>query len=180
MTGRRHRVILWGVLSISMGVRAGGTESIAIRSENLFTLRGSEVERGAILVEDGKIKAVGQEVAIPRGVRVIDAADKYVIPGLIDALSRLYVMGGELTGSGAVAPELNILDALDPFVKEYPEVLAQGVTAVYVAPGRDNVLGGLGAVLKLNGHHALKNIHADNFPFSLRNMHPLPFFWKPF
>jgi imidazolonepropionase-like amidohydrolase len=61
------------------------------------------------------------------------------------------VIDSELNESRSIAPELNILDGLDPFIKEAPEVAAQGVTAVYISPGSRSLIGGSGAVLKLNG-----------------------------
>ena len=124
-------------------------ELIAIRAGSILTISGDVIENGTILIEDGKMKAVGQEVVVPDGARIIDAKGKYVAPGLIDAQSRLYVIDGELNESRAIAPELDILDAVDPFIKERQEVLAQGVTAACIAPGNRGLLGGLGAVLKM-------------------------------
>lgn len=137
---------------------ASAAESIAIRAGNILTISGGMIENATILVEDGKIKALGQEVVVPDGVRVIDAKNKYVAPGLVDAQSRLYVIDGELNESRAIAPELDILDAIDPFIKERQEVLAEGVTAVCVAAGNRGLLGGLGAVLKLSGAKTAKDI----------------------
>lgn len=68
----------------------------------------------------------------------------------------------ELNESRAIAPDLNILDALDPFIKEYKEVLAQGVTTIYVAPGSRSLLGGRGAVLKLNGGKTINEMVLKN------------------
>ena len=133
-------------------------ELTAIRAGHILTVSGDVIEKGTILVEDGKIKAIGREVVVPDGARVIDAKDKYVAPGLLDAQSRLYVIDGELNESRAIAPELDILDAVDPFIKERQEVLAQGVTAVCVGPGNRGLLGGLGAVLKLRGAKTAKDI----------------------
>jgi imidazolonepropionase-like amidohydrolase len=128
-----------------------GAENIAIRVGTILTVSGDSIENGVILIEDGKIKAIGQDVNITEDVRVIDASDKFAMPGLIDACSRLYVIEDELNESRTIAPELDILDAVDPFIEEYEEVLAQGVTSVYVAPGSRSLLGGRGAVLKLKG-----------------------------
>lgn len=145
---------LLGIFSLGSAAETrdpASRELIAIRTGNILTVSGGVIENGTILVEDGKIKALGQEVVVPDGARVIDAKDKYVAPGLIDAQSRLYVIDGELNEGRAIAPELDIMDAVDPFIKERQEVLAQGVTAIYVAPGNRGLLGGLGAVLKLGG-----------------------------
>jgi imidazolonepropionase-like amidohydrolase len=139
------------LLSFCILASASGAENIAIRAGTVLTISGDSIENGIILIEDGKIKAIGQDVNIPEDARVIDASGKFAMPGLIDACSLLYVIEGELNESRSIAPELNILDAVDPFIDEYEEVLAQGVTSVYVAPGSRSLLGGRGAVLKLKG-----------------------------
>jgi len=139
------------LLSLCILASASGAENIAIRAGNILTISGDSIENGVILVEDGKIKAIGQDVNIPEDARVIDASGKFVMPGLIDACSRLYVIEGELNEGRTIAPELDILDAVDPFIEEYQEVLAQGVTSVYIAPGSRSLLGGRGAILKLKG-----------------------------
>ena len=142
----RHIVIILFLFSFYTFTDAPGAENVAIQAGNILTISGDAVEHGVVLIEDGKIKAVGRDVNIPADARVIDANDKFVMPGFVDTQSRLYVIDSELNEAFAITPELNILDALDPFVKECREVLAQGVTAIYVAPGS-----GGGAVLKLSG-----------------------------
>lgn len=123
-------------------------ERIAIRAGTILTISTDPIENGTILVQDGKIRSVGRDVVVPSGARVIDAKDKVAVPGLMDAQSSLYVMASERRGGGAA--ELNIIDAVDPFIEGYEEVLAQGVTAVCVAPSSQGVLAGRAAVLKLN------------------------------
>lgn len=144
-------VITLSLLFLCAFTNALGAETIAIQGGNILTISGDVIEHGTILIKDGKIEALGRDVVIPSDTRTIDAKDKFVMPGRIDAQSRLYVIESELNESRAIAPDLNILDALDPFIKEYKEVLAQGVTTIYVAPGSRSLLGGRGAVLKLNG-----------------------------
>ena len=144
-------VIISSLLFLCAFTNASGAENIAIQGGNILTISGDVIEHGTILIKDGKVEALGRDVVIPSDTRTIDAKDKFVMPGRIDAQSRLYVIESELNESRAITPDLNILDALDPFIKEYKEVLAQGVTTIYVAPGSRSLLGGRGAVLKLNG-----------------------------
>ena len=144
-------VITLSLLFLCAFTNALGAETIAIQGGNILTISSDVIKHGTILIKDGKVEALGRDVVIPSDTRTIDAKDKFVMPGRIDAQSRLYVIESELNESRAIAPDLNILDALDPFIKEYKEVLAQGVTTIYVAPGSLSLLGGRGAVLKLNG-----------------------------
>lgn len=136
-----------GVLLSLFLVTTSGAERIAIRTGTILTISTDPIENGTILIEDGKIRSVGRDVVVPSGARVIDAKDKFAVPGLIDAQSSLYVLASERRGQGGGAAELNIIDAVDPFIKRYEEVLAQGVAAVYVAPSSQGVLAGRAAVL---------------------------------
>jgi imidazolonepropionase-like amidohydrolase len=151
MTRVRSVIVISSLFLLFIITNAFGSQGIAIRAGHILTISDNPIENGIILIKNGKIEALGRNVVLPADVRIIDANDKFVMPGLIDAQSRLFVMDSELNESRTIAPELNILDAIDPFIKEYREVLAQGVTAVCVAPGSRGLIGGRSAVLKLNG-----------------------------
>ena len=144
-------VILASLLLPFICTAVTGSQDMAIQASTLLPISGAPIENGTILIRDGKILALGQDVVVPTDVRVIDANGKFVMPGLIDAQSRLFVIASELNETRSIAPELNILDAIDPFIKEPLEVAAQGVTAIYIAPGSRSLIGGRGAVLKVNG-----------------------------
>lgn len=128
-----------------------GSQDIAIKAGHILPISDTPIENGTIIIKDGKIQELGQDVLIPADARIIDVNDKFVMPGFIDAQSRLFVIDSELNEGRTIAPELNILDAIDPFIKEYRQVLRQGITTVCVAPGSRSLIGGKGAVLKLNG-----------------------------
>ena len=151
MKGIKRIVVLASLFLPFLSAGAFSAQEIAIKAGTILPISDAPIENGTILINDGKIAALGQNVAVDADVRVIDAGGKFVIPGLIDAQSRLFVIDSELNESRSIAPELNILDGLDPFVKEAPEVSAQGVTAIYISPGSRSLIGGSGAVLKLNG-----------------------------
>ncbi len=151
MMGHKNIVLISILLLLFTFTISFADQDIAIKAGNIITISDNPIENGIILIKNGKIVALGENVVLPADVRIIDANDKFVMPGLIDAQSRLFVMDSELNESRSIAPELNIVDAIDPFIKEYREVLAQGVTAVCVAPGSRGLIGGRSAVLKLNG-----------------------------
>ncbi len=58
---------------------------IAIVNGKVLTITRGTLEKGVVLMDGGKIVAVGEDVNIPAGARVVDASGKYVLPGLIDA-----------------------------------------------------------------------------------------------
>ena len=138
------------LLLFSLLAANAGAEQIAIRGGTVLTVSTNPISDGIVLIENGKILAVGQDVVVPGGAREIDARSKFILPGLMDAQSCLYVVAGEprlVQG----APDWSVTDGLDPFVEGWEEVLAQGVTAVYVAPPARGGIAGRGAVLRLNG-----------------------------
>jgi imidazolonepropionase-like amidohydrolase len=151
MKGIKEIVVLASLFLPFFSAGAFSAQEIAIKAGTILPISDAPIENGTILIKDGKIAALGQNIAVGADARIIDASGKFVIPGLIDAQSRLFVIDSELNESRSIAPELNILDGLDPFVKEAPEVAAQGVTAIYISPGSRSLIGGSGAVLKLNG-----------------------------
>lgn len=103
---------------------------------------------GTIVIRDGKIVAVGRDVAVPAGATVIEASKCVITPGLIDAHGTLGLNPAALNESGREAA-LNILDAVDPFSGDWRDAARQGITAVYVQPAGNNNLGGAGAVLRV-------------------------------
>ena len=126
---------------------------------------GGEVHRGdgkvlpgaTVLIEDGKIAAVGSGLAIPEGAEIVDAAGMVVTPGFIDSQTLL---GAEPSGGGALvslagepaAAMTPAARAADRFAEDLaPLWLREGVTTVYLSPDPRRLLGGMGAVVKLAG-----------------------------
>jgi len=103
---------------------------------------------GTIVIEGGKIVAIGSDAAIPPNAQRIDLAGHVITPGLVDARSVLWLNPGAAREGGRDG-SLNILDGVDPFADDWKDAAAQGVTAVYVQPASTGSLGGSGAVLRV-------------------------------
>ncbi|QUL98208.1 MAG: amidohydrolase [Candidatus Fermentithermobacillus carboniphilus] len=135
---------------------------LAIINGKVYTVTSGTIENGVVLVEDGKIKAVGKDLKVPEGAEVMDAREKVVTPGLIDAHSHLAVFGEPSVFANAdgnemsdpVTPQLRGMDSLNPQDPAIPDVLSGGVTTVYTGPGSANVIGGTGFAMKLRGRTA--------------------------
>jgi imidazolonepropionase-like amidohydrolase len=121
---------------------------IAFRGAKLYTCAGTPIESGVLVLDNGRILSVGKDVPIPPGAAVEEVTGKVIIPGLIDAASRLFLDPGE-RASGAA--DQSVLDGLDLYQPDWREALDQGVTTVYVGPPTTGVINGLGAVLHLDG-----------------------------
>ena len=129
---------------------------LAICGGKIFTMNGDVLEQGCILMEGGKILAVGAGIDIPADCERFDATGKIVTPGLIDAHTHLGVYAeptewsaedGNET-SAPVTPAMDALDAVNPADIAFDDALAGGVTTVMIAPGSANAVGGQCVVLK--------------------------------
>lgn len=135
---------------------------IAIKGGKIITITQGVIEDGVILVENGKITAIGKDVAIPASAKVIDAAGKTVMPGLIDAHSHISLFGepsvpATMDGNEMTSPitaEVRGIDALNPFDPAIPIVRDAGFTTLYTGPGSANLIGGTGMAIKLRGRTA--------------------------
>lgn len=129
---------------------------IAIVNGTVMTITNGTLEPGTVLVEGGRIVAVGQDVIIPDDAEVYDAKGKVVMPGLIDAHCHVglfpdgigweYSDGNEMTDP--ITPHLRALDAVHPEDPGFLDLAPAGVTTVLTGPGSGNLIGGQWVCLK--------------------------------
>src|SRR5947209_9197372 len=133
----------------------------AFRGATIHTAAGPRIDRGVLVVEKGKIVAVGDaDTPIPKDAKVIDATGKTIIPGLVDTHSHVGIYarpavpahsdGNE--GSGAVQSGLRALDAIFPDDPGIRMAVAGGITTANIMPGSGNVIGGQTLYVKLRGN----------------------------
>jgi imidazolonepropionase-like amidohydrolase len=127
----------------------GGRPVIVIHNATILTISHGTIERGSILIRDGKIADVGPNVSVPSGATVIDASGKFVMPGIIDCHSHLAVEGSVNEGSMSVSSMVGIEDVVDPTDIGIYRALAGGVTSANVLHGSANAIGGKNQVIKL-------------------------------
>ena len=112
-----------------------------------------------ILVKDGKIAAIGENLSADGVEEVIDAAGKDVYPGFVDAHSHLgldiYGIGFEGNDynemNAPICPEVRGIDSFNPFDPAVKMALAGGVTCVGTGPGSANAIGGTFLAVKTSG-----------------------------
>ena len=105
------------------------------------------IPNGIVLIQGETILEVGDSLlTIPAGAKKIDAKGYVITPGLIDARSRLW-LSSDSASATATDASLDILDGIDPYSENWHEVLASGVTSVYMEPAAKGTLGGYGAVV---------------------------------
>jgi len=139
-------------LQAVMDVYQGPVErmgAFAITNATVWTVSGETIEGGTVVVEDGKITAVGKDVSVPGRIEVIDAEGGHVIPGIIDAHSHIAIEGGVNEGTLAVTSMVAIGDVLNPDSISIYRALAGGVTSANLLHGSANPIGGKSQVVKL-------------------------------
>lgn len=130
-----------------------GGDLVAIRAGTIHVVEaGGVVENGTMLVRDGKIEAVGSDVAVPLGARVVNyGPDAVIAPGFVAANSNI---GVGAASQRTADPQVQAIDNVDFFSSAYLSDVAAGVTTAYVPPARGRLIAGQGAVVKLHGDDA--------------------------
>lgn len=124
--------------------------AVVVRNATIWTQGPQGRLDGAdLLVENGRIAAVGIGLAVPRGTVEIDGRGKHVSPGIIDAHSHIAIARGVNEGSHAVTSEVRVGDVLDPTDITVYRQLGGGVTAAQLLHGSANPIGGQAQMIKL-------------------------------
>lgn len=130
---------------------------LAITNGKLFTVANGVIENGTLLIEAGKIAAIGTDLAIPAGCEVLDASGKWVTPGFIDAHTHISTFAEPQPrpvihdGNESSSPntcQIRGIDGLNPQDMAITEARKAGFTTCYTGPGSANVLCGTGIAFK--------------------------------
>ncbi len=131
-----------------------------IINANIKTMEEKDYENGYILIENGKIKAVGEMKDAPQtDGELLDAEGRLVLPGFIDAHSHLGMWEDGLAFEGddgneetdPVTPQMRAVDAVNPMDHCFEEAREGGVTTVLTGPGSANPISGSWCALKTFG-----------------------------
>ncbi|MBI1357667.1 MAG: amidohydrolase family protein [Acidobacteria bacterium] len=119
-----------------------------IQNATLVTVSHGTLEKASLLIEGGKIAALGPDVTAPAGATVIDASDHYVLPGIVDCHSHL-AADSINESSVAVSSMVSMEDVLNPEDISIYRALAGGVTTANILHGSANPIGGRCTVIKM-------------------------------
>ncbi len=140
---------------------------VAITNATILTVSHGTIPRGTIVIRDGKIAAVGADVAVPAGAQVIDATGRYVMPGIIDEHSHSAAEAiNEFTHN--VTAEVRMTDVIRQDMPTIYWQLAGGVTTINVLHGSANVIGGQNAVLKLRWGLPVDSLFFQGAPLGIK------------
>ena len=123
---------------------------IAFTGARVIPIAGPEIANGTIVVQGGKIVAVGPAagVAIPAGAERRDLRGKVLMPGLVDSHSHIGGVDGA-DSSAPIQPDARVLDSIDVRDSRLQKARSAGITTVNVMPGSGHLLSGQTLYLKL-------------------------------
>ncbi len=139
---------------------------LLIQNAHILPIVGEEIENGSLLIDQGKIAAIGTDLPVPPGAEVIDACGRLVTPGCIDAHCHIGLDNEAMGWEGAdyneivdpLTPQMRAIDSINPLDPGFADAVRGGVTTACTGPGSANVVGGTFAVIKLQGKRVDKMI----------------------
>lgn len=129
----------------------------AIKGGTIFTMAGSVIQNGVILISEGKIEKIGADIVIPPDRPIINTHGFVLMPGLVNPRSYVGIgpnwrrVSSTDETSRSVFPEMEVFHAIDPQSPDFNFARQLGVTTAMVTPGNRNVIGGRGAIIKTSG-----------------------------
>ncbi|MBP7221686.1 MAG: amidohydrolase [Sedimentibacter sp.] len=132
---------------------------LVIKNGYIKTMDGEDIEKGQIIIENGKIKAVGRNLDIPEDAEIFDAEGLLVTPGLVEAHCHLGMFEEGIGFEGddgnesvePITPHLRAIDGINPMDQGFQDAREGGVTTAVTGPGSANVIGGTFAAIKTYG-----------------------------
>jgi len=133
-------------------------QTIAITGGTVYPVSGPKVEHATVLIQNGRIAAVGTNVTIPADATRIDAAGKWVTPGFIDGGTQMGLVEiGRVGGTremflqgDTIAASFNVAEGINPASTLIPVTRMEGITTVLAAP-QGHLISGQAVLIDLDG-----------------------------
>jgi imidazolonepropionase-like amidohydrolase len=152
------------------------SETTLITGATIFDGAGNQIDNGDILLENGRVAAIGQGLEAPEGATVINAEGRYITPGVVDIHSHLgdypspqvdaHSDGNELTQPNTA--EVWAEHSVWPQDPGFARALAGGVTTLHVLPGSGNLFGGRGVTLRNVAGRTVQDMKFPDAPYTLK------------
>jgi imidazolonepropionase-like amidohydrolase len=149
---------------------------VLLQNATVLTGTGERMEAADVLMQDGKIQAIGKGLTAPANAQIINATGKWITPGIIDIHSHLGVYaspgvnassdGNEATNpvTASVWAEHSVWPQDEGFAK----ALAGGVTSLQILPGSANLVGGRSVILKNVFANTVQGMKFPNAPHGIK------------
>lgn len=152
------------------------SDPIVISNVTILDGIGGKIEEGAVLLEDGKIVEIGEDVSVPSDAIEIDGTGKWVTPGIIDNHSHLGVYPSPGTrshsdGNEATSPvtaEVWAEHSIWPQDPGFQRALAGGVTSLQILPGSANLFGGRSVTVKNLPNRTMQDMKFPEAPYGIK------------
>lgn len=154
-----HRITLFAALAVIAAASQPASAQVAVRGKTIHTMAGEPIQNGIVVIENGKISAIGKadQITIPEGFKVVEA--EVVTPGLVDARSTVGLAGilntphdqDQLESSAPIQPELRAIDAYnaaDPLIEW---IRSFGVTTIHTGHAPGELISGQTLIAKTRG-----------------------------
>ena len=157
------RTLLFTIIVALAAAAPAFTQTIAITNGKVYPVSGAPITNGTVLIKDGIIVAVGNQVDVPAGAQRIDAGGKIVTPGLINSVTELGVIEIDQVrntndvsakGSNNIAAAFRVWDGLNPASALFAPTRNEGVTTVVIVPEGGLISGQAAAIDLVSGHSA--------------------------
>jgi imidazolonepropionase-like amidohydrolase len=145
------------LLSMTLSASSAGAQTIALTGAKVFPVSQPPIENATVVIVNGKITAVGANVAIPANAERIDASGTWITPGLIDPATVLGVVevgavpqsnDARAKGEKSIAAAFRVWEGLNPASMLWAPTRNEGITTVGVVP-RGGLVAGQAAVVDL-------------------------------
>src|SRR3989442_2882964 len=161
--GQLMRTLLFTIIVTLATAAPAFTQPIAITGGKVYPVSGAPIINGTVLIKDGMIVAVGNQVNVPNDAQRIDARGKIVTPGLINSVTELGVIEIDQVrntndvsakGSYNIASAFRVWDGLNPASALFAPTRNEGVTTVVIVPEGGLISGQAAAIDLVSGHSA--------------------------
>jgi len=147
LTARRAAALVAPLLLLGSDALAQG---LAVRAGTVHTGTGPAMQGATVLVQDGKITAIGAELDLPEGVRLVEHPG-HLSAGMIALRDLAGTQGGASDSTRAMLPAAELRHAYNPGHHEFEQLLAGGITSVQIAADPRALVAGMTAVVKTHG-----------------------------
>lgn len=154
----RKAALLAGAAVACVSAQAGAQDrAMAFTGATIHTMAGPTIEGGTLVIEDGKIVAVGADVVVPAGAETRDASGMVIMPGIVDTHSHIGSVAGA-DRSSPIQPDVRAMDAINPQDSSIAKARAGGVTTANVMPGSGWLMSGQTFYMRLRDGDTIEDI----------------------
>ncbi len=147
------------MVSLPAGACRAQDAHFAFIGARIIPVQGGEIERGVLVVKDGKIESVGpiDTVSIPVSAKRVDTDGKVIMPGLVCTHNHVGGIGGA-DSTEPIQPDVRIFDSINALDAGFKRVVAGGLTTINSMPGSGHLLSGQTVYLKMRGGRTIEDL----------------------